>query len=218
MSPAQQGKEKPREIEAKFGASVGVFRKVAGLEEIAGWRVVERRSVRLRDAYWDTPDHRLGREECTLRVREMDAEPVGELTFKGKPEGGGRTEETAAVRTRSGPAQWRRVAEAREIVGALRELGVLGRLRQDIVLLNPRRELVLRKGRAEEVLSLDEVRIEGYPYTRRYVEVEQKAGSREGHDALARALAECFGLKESKTGKVQAAREWLARRRDDSGG
>ena len=202
----------PREVEAKFDASLATFRALEKLEEIEGWRVSERRSVRLRDSYWDTPDQRLAQRECTLRVRELDEAKDAELTFKGKPENGGRTEETAAVRAGSGPRQWGRAPEARAILDAVRAVAPLSDLRQDVVLLNPRRELVLRKGRAEEILSLDEMRIEGQPYVKRYVELELKRGARAGHDGLVRALAERFELTESKKGKVQAAREWLARR------
>jgi len=206
--------EKPREIEAKLSGSIESFRALERLEEIAGWRVVERRSVRLRDSYWDTPDHRLGRAGCTLRVREMDGAPVGELTYKGVPEDGGRTEENACAPIGSGPREWEHLpgTDAKQIVTALREQGVLAALRPDLVLLNPRRELMLRKGSAEEVLSLDEVRIEGQPYLRRYVELELKHGSREDHDALSRALQERFHRRPIKTGKVHAARQWLERR------
>ena len=203
----------PREIEAKFDASLATFRAIEGLEGIEGWRVVERRAVRLRDSYWDTPDHRLGERECTLRVRELDGAAKAELTFKGKPERGGRTEETVSIQAGSGPRQWQRTPAARPILDALRPLTPISALHQDVVLLNPRRELVLRKGRSEEILSLDEMRIEGQPYVKRYVELELKRGPRAGHDALSRALAERFGLKESTGGKVQFAREWLNRKR-----
>ena len=37
--------EKPREIEAKLSGSIESFRALERLEEIAGWRVVERHSV-----------------------------------------------------------------------------------------------------------------------------------------------------------------------------
>jgi uncharacterized protein YjbK len=211
-TPGKTGAKKPREIEAKFDASLAVFRALERLEELDGWRVTERRSVQLRDSYWDTPDHRLARDECTLRVRELDGAPDGELTFKGKPVRGGRTEETVSIRAGTGPRQWQRVPAARPILDALRALVSLSQLRQDVVLLNPRRELVLKKGNAYEVLSLDEMRIEGQPYAKRYVELELKRGPRVGHDALTRALAERFTLKESKKGKVQAARDWLAQR------
>jgi len=209
----QEESDKPQEVEAKFNASIPTFRAIEQLEQIAGWRVVERRTVHLRDSYWDTRDHRLGRDECTLRVRELDGGPNGELTFKGKPQDGERTEEIAVVPARSGPDDWARVRETKPIVDALRQLGVFNALQQDVVLLNPRRELVLRKGSAKEILSLDEVRIEGQPYVRRYVELELEHGARTAHNALVRALAGRFRLKESKTGKVQAARDWLDRRR-----
>lgn len=201
----------PREVEAKFDASLATFRAIERLEELDGWHVTERRSVNLRDSYWDTPDHLLMRRGCTLRVRELDGSTEAELTFKGPPEDGGRTEETVSIRAGSGPRQWQRVPAARAILDAVRELTPLAALRQDVVLLNPRRELVLRKGRAEEILSLDEMRIEGHPYVKRYVEVELKHGARAGHDALTHALAERFHLKESTKGKVQRARDWLAR-------
>ena len=206
--------EKPREIEAKLSGSIESFRALERLEEIAGWRVVERHSVELRDAYWDTPDHRLGCTGRTLRVRAMDGAPVGELTYKGAPEDGGRTEENASAPAGSGPRDWERLTntEAKQIVTALHEQGILAALRLDIVLLNPRRELVLRKGASEEVLSLDEVRIESQPYLRRYVELELKHGSREEHDALTHALQERFHRRPIKTGKVHAARQWLERR------
>ena len=203
----------PREIEAKFDASLATFRALERLDEIDGWRVVERRSVRLRDSYWDTPDQRLAQHECTLRVRELDDAAFGELTFKGKPERGGRTEQTASIRAGAGPRHWQRAVEARPILDALRSLTPLSRLRQDVVLLNPRRELVLRKGRSEEILSLDEMRIEGHPYVKRYVELELKHGPRAGHETLVRAASERFRLTESAKGKVQSAREWLAKKR-----
>ena len=208
--------DKPREIEAKFNASIPKFRAIEKLERIAGWHVVDRRTVHLRDAYWDTPDNKLGKDECTLRVREVDGSPEGELTFKGKPEGGGRTEEIAAVRSGTGPKDWARVRQAKPIVDALRELDALDSLKQDVVLLNPRRELVLRKGRAEETLSLDEVRVEDHSYVRRYVELELKRGARATHNALVHALAGKFHLEESKSGKVQSVRDWLQQRRAEA--
>ena len=211
---SKQADDKPREIEAKFNASIPTFRAIEKLETIAGWRVVDRRTVRLRDEYWDTPDHKLGRNQCTLRVREIDGHPEGELTFKGKPEDGGRTEEIATVRSGTGPQDWVRQRKAKPIVDSLRAMGVLDSLEQDVVLLNPRRELVLRKGGAEEVLSLDEVRVEDYSYVRRYVELELKHGTRADHNTLARALAARFQLEASKSGKVQAARDWLTRLRN----
>jgi hypothetical protein len=204
--------EPPCEVEAKFVGSQRAFRALEQLDEIDGWRVAERREVRLRDTYWDTPDRRLGAEVRTLRVREMDGAATGELTLKGRPEDGGRTEETVAAPAGSGPGEWARLPGAEPILDTLRRLGVIDRLRPDVVLLNPRRELVLRRGDAEEVLSLDEMRIEGQPYRRSYVELELKHGDREGHDALVRAIAGRFGLRPSGLGKVHAARRWLERR------
>jgi hypothetical protein len=205
--------EAPREVEAKFHASLRAFRELDRLGEIDGWRVASRRATRLRDAYWDTPDRRLGQQGRTLRVREMDGQPVGELTYKGPPEDGGRSEEIAHAPVGSTPREWMTLPDpdARAIVADLHQRGVLDSLQPDVVLLNPRRDLILRNGDAEEVLSLDEVEIERQPYLRRYVELELKHGSRAAHDALAASLSERFQLRPSRTGKVQAARNWLRR-------
>ncbi len=203
--------EPPREIEVKFVGSQQAFRTLEGLDEIDGWRVAERRTVRLRDTYWDTPDHRLGAAGRTLRVRELDGAATGELTLKGRPEDGSRTEETVEAPAGSAPRDWAHLPEAAPILDALRRTGALDDLRADLVLLNPRRELVLRRGDAEEILSLDETRLEGHPYSRRFVEVELKLGDRAGHDALVSALQERYGLRRSGTSKVRAAREWLVR-------
>jgi hypothetical protein len=237
----------PRETEAKLNASVAAFRRLEGLAAIGGWRVVERRTLRLRDAYWDTPDNRLGRAGCTVRVRAIDGAPEGELTFKGAPDdgapagsaggstvgqlqqtvrraarrlagqlrSGSRLELIARVPVGSGPADWLRLEAAQPVLDALRAAGALGELRPDIVLLNPRRELALRRedGAGEASLSLDEVRIEGQPYVRRYVEIELKAGGRADLDRLAGSIARRYGLRPSRRGKVQAARAWLKAKR-----
>ena len=256
----------PLEVEAKLRGSRRAFdalEQAAQAGEIAGWRVVDRRAVRLRDTYWDTPDRRLASRGCTLRVREVLAlggaqhpaksrapqRPAGEstvpgaeqrigaraaeLTFKGQVGytptslAGSRPEVTAATPAGAGPADWVHLPAAQPVLAALRTAGgpaapgapdVLARLRPDVVLLNPRREFLLRQeggdagGSGQAVLSLDEVRIEGQPYRRRYVEIELKRGHRSALDRLVRAAAAQFGLRPSRTGKVQAARAWLARR------
>lgn len=150
--------------------------------------------------------------------------------------GWSRTELTVAAPARSVPLDWARLPGAGPVIAALRRLGIevggpddgqgpamasgLGKdgpegatLRPDVVLLNPRRELVLERDGQQCVLSLDEVRIEGQPYRRRYVEIELKRGSAEALDRLAGALATRYRLRPSRQGKVQAARAWLARRR-----
>ncbi len=199
------------------------------------WRVVERRDVTLRDTYWDTPDRRLAQAQCTLRVREQGKDLPAELTLKGPlPRrapapgalGWSRTELTVAGPAGSGPLDWARLPGAGPVVAALRHLGIEvggpdhhgqgpegAGLRPDVVLLNPRRELVLEKDGQQCVLSLDEVRIEGQPYRRRYVEIELKRGTAGALDRLAGALATRYRLRPSRQGKVQAARAWLARRR-----
>jgi inorganic triphosphatase YgiF len=206
----------PVEIEAKLWGSQRAFRSLAQVEEVAGWRVVARRVVRLRDTYWDTPDDRLLREGCTLRLREQDGAPWGELTFKGatRREAGAsrsRVEVTARAPAGAGPPEWAGLPEAGPVLAELERRGALGALRPAVVLLNPRRELVLRRGGSEVALSLDEMRIEGRPYARRYVEVELRRGSRADLEALVQAIRERFGLRVVYKGKVHAAREWLAR-------
>jgi inorganic triphosphatase YgiF len=211
----------PTEIEAKLAASRRAFAAIAGADEIGGWRVVQTRTVDLRDAYWDTQDRSLGRAGCTLRVREIDGAPEGELTYKGPaaaPTGATgssmRVELIARAAAGSTPRDWERLPAAAPILAALRRMSVDGQLQQlrpDVVLRNPRREMVLRHDGDEAVLSLDEVTIEGHPYRRRYVEIELRRGSRAALDAVAAAAAGRFGLRPARKGKVQAAREWLAR-------
>jgi inorganic triphosphatase YgiF len=209
--------EQPVEIEAKLSGPQRAFRSLAEVEEVAGWRVVARRAVRLRDTYWDTPDDRLLQEGCTLRLREQDGAPWGELTFKGaaRRETGAsrsRVEITARAPAGSGPPEWARLPEAGPVLAELERRDALGDLRPAVVLLNPRRELLLRRGGSEVALSLDEMRIEGRPYVRRYVELELRRGSRADLEALVQAIRERFGLRVVYKGKVHAAREWLARR------
>jgi inorganic triphosphatase YgiF len=190
----------------------------------------------LRDTYWDTPDGRLARAGCTLRVREQrlagaaagaasdhggavqEGDQAAELTLKG-PAGGvdgavwSRTELSVTAPAGSGPPEWARLPAARPILEALERLGALEGLRPDVVLRNPRREIVLERNGNQAVLSLDEVAVEGAPYRRRYVEVELTRGSPADLDPLVEALLAGHALRPSRRGKVQAAREWLARRR-----
>jgi inorganic triphosphatase YgiF len=210
------GEPEPVETEAKLRASQRAFREIAPLDEVAGWRVVDRRTVQLRDSYWDTPDDRLLRAGCTLRVRELDSAPEGELTFKGPASPAAsagasqaRTELIATAPAGSDPAEWHALPGAAPVLDALQKWQAGSALRPVVVLLNPRRELVLRHGQDEAVLSLDEVRIEGQPYCRRYVEIELKRGSRAALDALSLAVQHQFHLRPSRRGKVQAAREWM---------
>jgi hypothetical protein len=96
---------------------------------------------------------------------------------------------------------------------ALKEMGALDGLRADVVLRNPRRELVLERDGDQAVLSLDEVAVEGAPYRRRYVEVELTRGAPAAIDGLVDTLLSRFRLRPSRRAKVEAARDWLARRR-----
>lgn len=231
----------PIETEVRLRGSQRAFRALAAAAVINSWRVVARRRVRLRDVYWDTPDHRLAALGITLRVREPMLEPAAlpaaervarpsaELTLKRpaeRPAPGAashqRYELTAPVPLGTGPREWQHLPAARPITAALRDLGVLDDLYPDLVLCNPRHELVLRRdarraGRSEEVvLSLDEVTIEGAPYRRRYVELELARGHRAALEELAARVQERFGVRASRTGKVQAARRWMARRGSDA--
>ncbi|MDQ3701411.1 MAG: CYTH domain-containing protein [Chloroflexota bacterium] len=226
------------ETEAKLRASRRAFRALAAQEVLeddqgASWRVVQRRDLSLRDTYWDTPDGRLARANGTLRVREHGDDTPAELTLKGPlprqanqgaTAGWSRTELTVAVPGDSGPADWAQLPQTEPVITALQDLGVdrsevgsgvagLSQLRADIVLLNPRRDMLLERDGQQCVLSLDEVRIEGQPYARRYVEIELKHGPATAVDRLAGALAQRYGLRPSRQAKVAAARAWLAKRR-----
>jgi inorganic triphosphatase YgiF len=214
----------PTETEAKLYASARAFAEIERAEEIAGWRVVERRTVCLRDTYWDTPDLRLGRQGCTLRVRELDGAREAELTYKGAlraeataSASRSRTEIVVPAPAGSTPAAWARLPAAAPVLDALRDSGAARGLRPDLVLVNPRREIVLRHaGGADEadeaVLTLDTVEIERQPYRRRYVEIELRRGSRTAMDTLVAAAAQRFGLRPARLGKVAAARVWQMRR------
>jgi hypothetical protein len=124
-----------------------------------------------------------------------------------------RTELTVAAPPGSGPAEWARIPAARPVMDALKGMGALDGLRPDVVLRNPRRELVLERDGDQAVLSLDEVAVEGAPYRRRYVEVELTRGAPAAIDGLVDTLLSRFRLRPSRRAKVQAARDWLARRR-----
>jgi CYTH domain len=231
----------PVETEAKLHGSRRAFADLSGLDEVAGWRVSARRDVNLRDAYWDTPDGRLARSGSTLRLREQrhrgsdqgsdqgghqDDGLAAELTLKGpvpREAGSGpaavwsRTELTVAAPPGSGPAEWAGIPAARPVMDALERMGALDGLRPDVVLRNPRRELVLERDGDQAVLSLDEVAVEGTPYRRRYVEVELTRGTPAAIDDLVETLLSRFRLRPSRRAKVQAARDWLARRRPAAG-
>ena len=91
----------PVEIEAKFRASLRAFAILGNRDSLGEWQVVERRGVALRDSYFDTADAALGRQSCTLRVRQNNEDAAAELTLKGPaavtPEGVfARTELTVA--------------------------------------------------------------------------------------------------------------------------
>jgi hypothetical protein len=58
---------------------------------------------------------------------------------------------------------------------------------------------------------LDEVRLEGHPYLRRYVEIELVRGAPEAIMEVSNLVAGMTRLRPARSGKVQAARAWLAR-------
>ena len=216
----------PIEIEVKLRASRQAFADLAKASALGPWRVVEQTEIRLRDTYFDTPGHALARQRCTLRIRSLDGEAIGELTLKG-PAGdttGGplaRTELTAAIPVGIPVHEWDTITEARPVIEALRVRGIAypGDLVGGAVLVNPRRNLRLRRDtnaghahdHAEVILSLDEVRLEGHPYLRRYVEIELVHGAPEAIMEVSNLVAGMTRLRPARSGKVQAARAWLAR-------
>jgi inorganic triphosphatase YgiF len=81
------------------------------------------------------------------------------------------------------------------------------------VLRNPRRDVVVANGDGRVVVSLDEVTIEGESYRQRFVEIEAEAGGAPAVRAVADIIAALSPMRPARTGKVTAARAWLARRR-----
>lgn len=210
----------PVEIEAKFRASLRAFAILGDRDALGDWHVVERRSVALRDSYFDTPDAALGRQRCTLRVRQNGDDTVAELTLKGPaaetPEGVfARTELTVAVPAGTQPPGWAGLPGTGPVIEALRVRGVTGidGLVPVAVLRNPRRDVVVANGDGRVVVSLDEVTIEGESYRQRFVEIEAEAGGAPAVRAVADIIAGLSPMRPARTGKVTAARAWLARRR-----
>jgi len=70
----------------------GIARRIAGLAEIASYRLVRRPFIRLRDLYFDTPDGLLRKQHLAMRLRESDQ--VCLITLKGpsRPAAGGGME------------------------------------------------------------------------------------------------------------------------------
>jgi inorganic triphosphatase YgiF len=69
-----------------------IARRIAGLAEIASYRLLRRPSIRLRDLYFDTPDGLLRKQHLAVRLRESDQ--VWLITLKGpsRPAAGGSME------------------------------------------------------------------------------------------------------------------------------
>jgi inorganic triphosphatase YgiF len=73
-----------REVEAKFGAEAAAYAALLDLQEIAGFKVVDRSVGRQQDVYFDTADGQLGRVDASLRVRRLSGGAL--MTFKGDPQ------------------------------------------------------------------------------------------------------------------------------------
>jgi inorganic triphosphatase YgiF len=210
----------PVEIEAKYRASLRAFAILGERDSLGEWSVVDRREVALRDRYFDTPDAALARQRCTLRVRQNGEDAMAELTLKGPaaetPEGVfARTEITVAVPAGTLPTAWAGVPGTTPVIEALRLRGVTGidEFVPVAVLKNPRRDLVVALGDSRVVVSLDEVSIEGEVYRQRFVEIEAESGGASAVRAVADIIVGISPMRPARTGKVTAARAWLARRR-----
>ena len=70
----------------------GIARRIAGLAEVASYRLVRRPSIRLRDWYLDTPDGLLRKQHLALRLRESDRDWLVTLKGPPRPVAGGGTE------------------------------------------------------------------------------------------------------------------------------
>jgi hypothetical protein len=113
--------EGEREVEAKLivvsERPREVVRRVAGLDALAGYRLMDCGELRLRDVYYDTPQGALVGRRAAVRLRHVDG--AVRVTLKAE----GRTERTGRTDRLEVEAPWSAAALER-IVAALERLGV----------------------------------------------------------------------------------------------
>jgi inorganic triphosphatase YgiF len=89
MSPGRRERETTLAIVSEDPARVAD--EIAGLEEIAGFRLAPRRDERIHDVYFDTPERDLRARRLALRIRRVDARTSVALKGPERIEEGGAT-------------------------------------------------------------------------------------------------------------------------------
>lgn len=182
------------EFELKYRATPEI------LSEIDRAVTGQRQAFSMRTVYYDTPDRALSRKHCTLRRRMENETSVCTLKMPAGEQGRAEFElECGSIQTA--------IPELCKLSG-LQELAAMTDSLQEICGAQfERTAITLDLGDAVVELALDQGILMGggqqIPLCE--LEVELKAGSREGAAAYARALALRYGLVPEKQSKFRRA-------------
>ncbi len=205
-----------REIEAKFVIPDGsVSRRLKRLRRLAGFRLGERKVLRVLDTYLDTKDRLLMSAGMACRVRRQDDGQVW-LTLKemGAAKGAVHRREELELLLPADESGSRGMFAARgwpEGPVRTRVLQVVGRKRLiRLATVRQRRTIrpVAQDGNTVALLSLDNVQVRAGGAVERFAEVEVELTGRGGNGGLNR-LASClereWGLRPETRSKLERA-------------
>jgi len=202
-----------REIEAKFMIpDASVSRRLKLLKQLAGFRLGERKVLRVLDTYLDTKDRLLMAAGVACRVRRQDDGQVW-LTLKdmGAAKGAVHRREELELLLPAGESDSREMfAVRRWPEGPVRSrvLQVVGRKRLiRLATLRQRRTIrpLAQDGHTVALLSLDDVRVRAGGAVDRFSEVEVELTGRGGNGDLhrvARCLEREWGLRPAVRSKL----------------
>ncbi|MGE5849077.1 MAG: CHAD domain-containing protein [Candidatus Methylomirabilota bacterium] len=204
------------EIEAKFMIpDAGVSRRLKRLRRLAGFRLGERKVVRVLDTYLDTQDRLLLAAGVACRVRRQDDGQVW-LTLKemGAAKGAVHRREELEFLLPADESGSRGMFAARgwpEGPVRTRVLQVVGRKRLiRLATIRQRRTIrpIAQDGHTVALLSLDDVQVRAGGAVERFAEVEVELTGRGGNGGLNR-LASCleqeWGLRPETRSKLERA-------------
>jgi CHAD domain-containing protein len=205
-----------REIEAKFVIpDAGVSRRLKLLRRLAGFRLGERKVLRVLDTYLDTKDRVLMAAGVACRVRRQDDGQVW-LTLKemGAAKGAVHRREELDLLLPAGESGSRGMFAVRgwpEGPVRARILQVVGRKRLTrLATLRQRRTIrpVAQDGHTVALLSLDDVQVRAGGAVERFSEVEVELADRGGNgelNRLTRCLEREWGLRPAVRSKLERA-------------